>query len=591
MYKREAAARQAALWPGFWPYCARKPGSEPLEKDLPAHKILFKSKEESKMLPDRSSRFLAGLGVAALLCGGLPLAAQTAPPLGTTTTFAVLGGSTVTNTGTSVLTGDLGVWPGLAITGFPPGNVTGTTHAGDAVAQQAQTDLTAAYNNLAGQACGTVLTGQDLGGMTLAPGVYCFSTAAQLTGTLTLDAQGDPGAIFIFQIGSTLTTASSSSVQLINEGSSCNVFWQVGSSATLGTGTALAGSILALQSITLTTTASVSGQLLARNGAVTLDTGNVSVCIPACPLITVSPATLPTGGQPAVPYSVQLSATGGTAPYTFAVTSGALPAGLTLSTAGLLSGTPTAPGTFTFTVTATDDAGCTGFRVYTITINPATCPTMTILPDVLPNTILGAPYSQPITASGSTPDTYVYTVTAGALPPGLALSPLTATKTVTLAGIPTTIGNYSFTITATDENNCQVSHAYAILVNPAACPTVTVLPATLPYPELGLPYAETISATGGAAPYTFSVTAGALPPGLSLGPLGPDTASLSGTPTATGLYHFTITALDANGCPGTRAYTMTVGGASGIPTLSTWGLLLLMTLTGIVAIRYLGRAA
>ncbi|MHB1047224.1 MAG: IPTL-CTERM sorting domain-containing protein [Thermoanaerobaculia bacterium] len=543
------------------------------------------------MLRDRSSRFLASVGVAALLCGGLPLAAQTAPPLGTTTTFAVLGGSTVTNTGTSVLTGDLGVWPGLAITGFPPGNVTGTTHAGDAVAQQAQTDLTAAYNNLAGQACGTVLTGQDLGGMTLAPGVYCFSTAAQLTGTLTLDAQGDPGAIFIFQIGSTLTTASSSSVELINGGSSCNVFWQVGSSATLGTSTTLAGSILALQSITLTTTASVSGQLLARNGAVTLDTGTVGICIPACPLITVSPATLPTGGQPAVPYSVQLSATGGTAPYTFAVTSGALPAGLTLSTAGLLSGTPTAPGTFTFTVTATDDAGCTGFRVYTITINPATCPTMTILPDVLPNTILGAPYSQPITASGSTPDTYVYTVTAGALPPGLALSPLTATKTVTLAGIPTTIGNYSFTITATDENNCQVSHAYTILVNPAACPTVTVLPATLPYPELGLPYAETISATGGAAPYTFSVTAGALPPGLSLGPLGPDTASLSGTPTATGLYHFTITALDANGCPGTRAYTMTVGGASGIPTLSTWGLLLLMTLTGLVAIRYLGRAA
>lgn len=543
------------------------------------------------MLHGKSLSHLTILGAAALLLGSTPSAAQTAPPLGTTTTFAVLGGSTVTNTGTSVLTGDLGVWPGLAITGFPPGNVTGTTHAGDAVAQQAQTDLTAAYNNLAGQACGTVLTGQDLGGMTLAPGVYCFSTAAQLTGTLTLDAQGDPGAIFIFQIGSTLTTASSSSVQLINGGSSCNVFWQVGSSATLGTTTTLAGSILALQSITLTTGATVSGQLLARNGAVTLDTGNVGICIPACPLITVNPATLPTGGQPAVPYSVQLSATGGTAPYTFAVTAGALPAGLTLSTAGLLSGTPTAPGTFIFTVTATDDAGCTGFRVYTITINPATCPTMTILPDVLPNTILGAPYSQPITASGSTPDTYVYTVTAGALPPGLALSPLTATKTVTLAGIPTTIGNYSFTITATDENNCQVSHAYTILVNPAACPTVTVLPATLPYPELGLPYAETISATGGAAPYTFSVTAGALPPGLSLGPLGPDTASLSGTPTATGLYHFTITALDANGCPGTRAYTMTVGGSSGIPTLSTWGLLLLMTLTGLVAIRYLGRAA
>ncbi len=161
--------------------------------------------------------------------------AQTAPPLGTTATFAVLGGSTVTNTGSTVLTGDLGVWPGLAITGFPPGIVTGTTHAGDAVAQQAQSDLTTAYNNLAGQACGTDLTGQDLGGMTLTPGVYCFSTSAQLTGTLTLNAQGNPSAVFVFQIGSTLTTASSSVVQVINGGSNCNVFWQVGSSATLGT--------------------------------------------------------------------------------------------------------------------------------------------------------------------------------------------------------------------------------------------------------------------------------------------------------------------------------------------------------------------
>lgn len=543
------------------------------------------------MLHEKSLSLLATAGVAALFFAGSPAAAQTAPPLGTTATFAVLGGSTVTNTGSSVLTGDLGVWPGLAISGFPPGTVTGTTHAGDAVAQQAQSDLTTAYNDLAGQACGTDLTSQDLGGMTLTPGVYCFSTSAELTGTLTLDAQGDPGAIFIFQIGSTLTTASSSVVQLINGGSSCNVFWQVGSSATLGTTTQLAGSILALQSITLTTSASVSGQLLARNGAVTLDTGTVSVCIPVCPLITVNPATLPSGGQPNVPYSVQLSATGGTAPYTFAVTAGELPDGLTLSSAGLLSGTPTAPGTWTFTITATDADDCTGFRAYTITINDAECPEMTILPAILPNTAVGVPYSEPITASGSTPDTYVYTVTAGALPPGLALSPLTATKTVTLAGTPTTVGSYSFTITATDENGCQVSQAYTILVNPLACPIVTVLPATLPSPGLGFPYSQTISATGGAAPYTFSVTAGALPPGLALSPLGPDTATLSGTPTATGTFSFTITAIDANGCPGTRDYRMTILGAAGIPTLGTWGLLILMALTGLVAIRFLGRAA
>src|SRR5450759_4486806 len=240
---------------------------------------------------------LASMGFAALLYGAFPALAAVAPTLGAAKNFAVLGASTVTNTGSSVLTGDLGVSPGLSITGFPPGTVTGTTHAGDAVALQAQSDLVTAYNALAGQACNFNLTGQDLGGKTLTPGVYCFSSSAQLTGTLTLDAQGSASAVFVFKIGSTLTTASSSVVRVINAGggSDCNVFWQVGSSATLGTSTTLAGSILALTSITLTTSANVSGQALARNGAVTLDGNAVSVCTAVCPLITVNPPTLPTG--------------------------------------------------------------------------------------------------------------------------------------------------------------------------------------------------------------------------------------------------------------------------------------------------------
>src|SRR5664280_3428269 len=333
-----------------------------------------------------SSSPLASLGFAALLYGVSPALAATAPSLGTAQTFAVLGGSTVTNTGSSVLTGDLGVSPGLAITGFPPGIVTGTTHAGDAVALQAQSDLVTAYNVLAGQACNTNLTGQDLGGMTLTPGVYCFSSSAQLTGTLNLNAQGSASAVFVFKIGSTLTTASNSVVQVINGGSNCNpVFWQIGSSATLGTGTTFAGSILALTSVTLNTSASVSGRVLARNGAVTLDTNAVSVCTTTCPTITVNPATLPSGGQPNVPYSVTISASGGTGPYTFAVPPLSLPPGLTLTSAGILSGTPTASGTWIFTVTASDANGCTGFRVYTITINAATCPTLTIVPATLPN--------------------------------------------------------------------------------------------------------------------------------------------------------------------------------------------------------------
>ncbi|TAM56894.1 MAG: IPTL-CTERM sorting domain-containing protein, partial [Acidobacteria bacterium] len=133
----------------------------------------------------------------------------------------------------------------------------------------------------------------------------------------------------------------------------------------------------------------------------------------------------------------------------------------------VLSGTPTASGTSTFTITATDANGCTGLMPYTLTINAAACPALTILPATLPSAVMGVPYSQPITASGSTPDSYTYTVTAGSLPPGLALTPVTAIKTVTLAGTPTTIGIYGFTITATDANGCQVSQAYSTLVVPA----------------------------------------------------------------------------------------------------------------------------
>ncbi len=200
-----------------------------------------------------------------------------APALGTTQSFAVLGGSAVTNTGSTVVTGNLGVSPGTAVTGFPPGLVLGgTVEAANAAALQAQSDATVAYNALAGQACDHNLTGQDLGGLTLTPGTYCFSSSAQLTGTLTLNAQGNPAAVFIFQIGSTLTTASNSSMVTVNGASSCSVYWQVGSSATLGTGTALKGSIIALTSITLTTGASLQGRALARNGAVTLDTSAVS---------------------------------------------------------------------------------------------------------------------------------------------------------------------------------------------------------------------------------------------------------------------------------------------------------------------------
>jgi Ice-binding-like len=225
------------------------------------------------------------VALAALCSGIVPAAAQVAPPLGEAGSFAVLGGAGVTNTGATAVTGEVGVAPGTAITGFPPGVITGgTLHFNDAIAEAAQTDLTTAYNALAGQACTTPLSGTDLGGLTLTPGVYCFTSSAQLTGTLTLDAQTNVNAVFVFQIGSTLTTATNAHVTVINGGSDCNVFWQVGSSETLGTGTAFVGNSFALTSITLTTGATADGSLLARTGAVTMDTNQVAVCAPTTPV-------------------------------------------------------------------------------------------------------------------------------------------------------------------------------------------------------------------------------------------------------------------------------------------------------------------
>src|ERR1700694_5192690 len=197
--------------------------------------------------------------------------------LGTAAAFAVLAGTTVTNTGSSVIYGDLGVSPGLAITGFPL--VHGAKPAADATALQAQKDLVTAFDTLVGKTVTKNLTGKDLGGLTLTPGVYKFDSEAQLTGTLTLDAQGKSNALWVFQIHSTLTTASNSDVDIINNnpGSNDGLFWQVGSSATLGTTTDFLGNIVALTSITLNTGATDNcGRVLARNAAVSLDGNTIS---------------------------------------------------------------------------------------------------------------------------------------------------------------------------------------------------------------------------------------------------------------------------------------------------------------------------
>lgn len=224
---------------------------------------------------------------------GAAVAAQPQVGLGTATPYAVLAGTTVTNTGPSVISGDLGVSPGNAVTGFPPGQVNaGTIHAADAVALQAKNDLTTAYNDAAGRGPVVDVTSQDLGGRTLVPGVYNAASGMALTGTVTLDAGGDPDAVFVFQAGSTLITASSSTVALLGGAQACNVFWQVGSSATIGTTSVFVGSVLALTDISLQTGATVQGRMLARNGQVSLDTNTITR--PACAAPTATPSVTPT---------------------------------------------------------------------------------------------------------------------------------------------------------------------------------------------------------------------------------------------------------------------------------------------------------
>ncbi|MEU7827729.1 ice-binding family protein [Nonomuraea sp. NPDC049129] len=229
-----------------------------------------------------SSRLAAGFALIPVVTMLLTAQARACTPdkpvgLGSAANFAVLGASTVTNTGETVITGDLGLSPGTSVTGFPPGTVVGgAIHVADTAAAHAQVDLTAAYNDAASRTPATTI-GTELGGTTVKPGVYNSAAGTfGITGNLTLDAQGDPDAVFIFQAASTLITASSSAVILTGGAKAANVIWQVGSSATLGTGSSLAGNVLALTSITVTTGVNVNGRVLARNGAVTLDTNAIS---------------------------------------------------------------------------------------------------------------------------------------------------------------------------------------------------------------------------------------------------------------------------------------------------------------------------
>jgi len=229
------------------------------------------------------------------------MAAQLPVDLGTTSSFAVLAGETITNTGPTTINGDVGLHPGTAFTGQASVTLNGALHLTDAVALQAKNDLVTAYNDAAGRTPVTQIA-TELGGTTLTPGVYNSASGTfEITGTLTLDAQGDPDGVFVFQTASTLITASGSNVSLINGARFCRIFWKVGISATLGTNSHFVGHIFALTSITAATGATVQGQLLARNGAVTLDTNTITngFCADTpAPTPTPAPGDTPGGGTP-----------------------------------------------------------------------------------------------------------------------------------------------------------------------------------------------------------------------------------------------------------------------------------------------------
>jgi len=309
---------------------------------------------------------LASLGFVMLLSLAQPdttLAAATAPSIGNAGSFAVLGATAVTNTGPTVIIGDLGITPNgsSSVTGFPPGQVIGTTHFADGVAGSAKFDANAAFTFI-DQPCDVSYSGgQDLGGLTLTPGVYCSASSLFLTGTLTLDAQGDPAAVWIFKMpASTLITASDSVVRVINGGQDCNVFWRVGSSATLGTRTTFIGTIIAAQSISMVGGANISGRALALNAAVTLNNNAVSVCSlipsvgagPVPPTVSKSfnPITINAGGTSTL--TIILSNTSSDTPDTITTLTDNLPTGV------VITGTPAASTTCVGgTVTATPGTG------------------------------------------------------------------------------------------------------------------------------------------------------------------------------------------------------------------------------------------
>ena len=401
-----------------------------------------------------------------------------APSLGAASTFSVLGASTVTCTNASSFVGDVGVSPGTAITGFQPDcTLTGSLHAGDEVAALAHDDSVTAYNGLTAVACEHNLTGQDLGGMTLVPGVYCFDSSVGITGELTLDGGGNGSAVWVFQVGSTITTASNSAVVMSGNGKPCNVFWQVGSSATIGTHTAMKGNILAYASITLTSGASLVGRALALNAAVTSDHNTVSLCDTTCdttaPVITCPAERIVAATSPEGAFVTPAEATVNSA------------CGATVSG-------PAAriypPGTTTVTYTATDAAGnsdsCT--TAIHVVVGDATTPDLTMcgMPRYTSDARIKACGWATPRSGGAAISTVLLTIDGGAPMP---LTP-DASGGFVIQWLDLAEGHHTITLTAIDVEGGITSQSMQVTVDRTA-PIISVLS---PGPEDAQPFVMNI---------------------------------------------------------------------------------------------------
>jgi len=409
-------------------------------------------------------------GVAVIVATVVPVgpaAADARVGLGTASSFAVLAGAGVTNTGPSVISGDLGTCPTPAITGFLPGVVVGgTTHANDAVACAAKSDLVTAYNDAAGRAPTTTYSGStELGGRTLVAGTYKTPTSFAITGTLALDAENDPNAVFVFQAGSTLITATSSNVALRNGAQACNVFWKVGSSATLGVGSNFVGSILALSSITANTGARVQGRLLARNGATTLDSNRVSR--PGCVTVPPTTSTVPTTTttttpEPTTPTTLAETPTTAVTPTTSVATVTPTTSVATVTPTTSVSLTPTtvavAPTPTTVAPSAAPTPTTTAPTPTTAAPTPAAAP-ITEAPAAAP--ITEAPAAAPITeapaAAPITETPQAAVLSAPALPAPALPAPALPTRSVPIPKAQSTYVAFPATTPAPSPNQPQIT--------------------------------------------------------------------------------------------------------------------------------------